>query len=93
MQHSASFGCSLARSAGRVRSGFLQVYLDGELVDYLDRSHPKQVTLPALAAGGSGQLQILVHAMGRDSGGCYFDLKGLVAPVSLNGVPCFHRSN
>ena len=69
------------------------MYLDEELVDYLDRSHPRQVTLPALAAGGSGQLQILVHAMGRDSGGCYFDLKGLVAPVSLNGAPCLHSSN
>lgn len=25
--------------------------------------------------------------MGRDSGGCAFDIKGLVAPVTLNGDP------
>ncbi len=37
----------------------------------------------ACAADGGGGVQ--VHAMGRDSGGCAFDIKGLVSPVTLNG--------
>ena len=36
------------------------------------------------------QNYLQVHAMGKDSGGCAFDFKGLVNPVKLNGKPCFH---
>lgn len=31
-----------------------------------------------------GSLQ--VHAMGRDSGGCSFDLKGMLSNVKLDGI-------
>lgn len=63
----------------------MQVYLGGKLVAVLDRSHPKQVQLQQPESDQPATLAILVHAMGRDSGGCFFDLKGLITTVKLNG--------
>lgn len=57
---------------------------DGVSVGYLERSHPAKVEL---ATHGCHQLDIVVHAMGRNSAGTEFDLKGLVEPdVRVNGV-------
>jgi len=65
---------------------YAHVYLNGDLVDTLSRSSPHPIALPA-SQESTAELRVLVHAMGRDSGGCAFDIKGLVAPVTLNGKP------
>ena len=66
-----------------------QVLLDGKVVAALERSCPQQVHLPEVLVFFSQVtvLEIVVHAMGRQSGGCEWDFKGLVYPnVQLNGV-------
>ena len=60
----------------------------------LERSCPKQVQLPEVLVFFSQVtvLDIVVHAMGRQSGGCEWDFKGLVYPnIQLNGtLPRMH---
>ena len=59
------------------------------MVAALERSCPKQVRLPEVLVFFSQVtlLDIMVHAMGRQSGGCEWDLKGLVYPnIQLNGM-------
>ena len=70
-----------------------QVLLDGKVVAALERSCPRQVQLPEVLVFFSQVtvLDIVVHAMGRQSGGCEWDFKGLVYPnIQLNGTlpPC-----
>ena len=63
--------------------------LDGKVVATLERSCPKQVQLPEVLVFFSQVtvLDIVVHAMGRQSGGCEWDFKGLVYPnIQLNGM-------
>ena len=60
------------------------------MVATLERSCPKQVQLPEVLVFFSQVtvLDIVVHAMGRQSGGCEWDFKGLVYPnIQLNGDP------
>lgn len=63
--------------------------LDGRVVARLERSCPRQVRLPEVTVFFSEQsvLSVVVHAMGRNSGGCAYDPKGLVYPnIRLNGA-------
>ena len=67
-----------------------QVLLDGEVVAQLERSCPRLVRLPEVAVFFSdfARLEVAVHAMGRNSGACAWDFKGLAYPnVQLNGAP------
>ena len=60
------------------------------MVATLERSCPKQVQLPEVLVFFSQVtvLDIVVHAMGRQSGGCEWDFKGLVYPnIQLDGMP------
>ena len=62
--------------------------LDGKLVASVERSCPQTVQLPEVLVFFSQVtvLEIVVHAMGRNSGGCDWDFKGLVYPnIQLNG--------
>ena len=66
----------------------MQVLLDGKLVAAVERSCPHTVQLPEVLVFFSQVtvLDIVVHAMGRNSGGCDWDFKGLVYPnIQLNG--------
>ena len=66
-----------------------QVLLDGKVVAALERSCPRQVQLPKVLVFFSQVtvLEVVVHAMGRRSGGCEWDVKGLVYPnIQLNGT-------
>jgi hypothetical protein len=66
------------------------VLLDGEVVAQLERSCPRKVKLPELTVffSDSAALEVAVHAMGRNSGGCAWDPKGLAYPnIRLNGPP------
>lgn len=68
----------------------MQVLLDGRVVALLERSCPRRVKLPDVTVFFSEQsvLSVVVHAMGRNSGGCAYDPKGLVYPnIRLNGAP------
>lgn len=79
--HSASIGGRCA--AQHAHCGRVQALCDGATFALLDRSRPETVTLPRQ---GCRQLDVVVHAMGRDSGGTKFDLKGLVhGTVTLDG--------
>lgn len=63
--------------------------LDGKVVATLERSCPRVVRLPEILVFLSDitVLDIVVHAMGRYSGGCDWDPKGIVYPnVLLNGT-------
>lgn len=67
-----------------------QVMLDGKVVATLERSCPRVVRLPEILVFLSDVtvLDIVVHAMGRNSGGCDWDPKGIIYPnVLLNGTP------
>jgi hypothetical protein len=64
--------------------------LDGKVVAMLERSCPRTVRLPEVLIFLSDVtvLDIVVHAMGRNSGGCDWDPKGIVYPnIQLNGAP------
>lgn len=66
----------------------MQVLLDGKVVAAVERSCPRKVQLPEVLVFLSNVtvLDIVVHAMGRNSGGCAWDSKGLVnLNVQLNG--------
>jgi beta-galactosidase len=75
----ATLGCSAIDDFG-------VVFLDGKLVDTMDRRHGKfLVRLPERAR--SALLDILVEAMGRvNFGRGLHDRKGIHAPVTLNGA-------
>ena len=62
--------------------------VDGRVVGRLERSNPRNLTLPAAARrGGDATLDILVEALGRVNFGCEWDFKGLTSPdVRLNGA-------
>lgn len=68
--------------------------LDGKVIAAVERSCPKTVQLPEVLVFFSQVtvLEIVVHAMGRNSGGCDWDFKGLPYPnIQLNGAsphPC-----
>ncbi|BDA42797.1 beta-galactosidase [Coccomyxa sp. Obi] len=67
---------------------YAQVMLDGKVVATLERSCPRMVRLPEILVFLSDVtvLEIVVHAMGRNSGGCDWDPKGIVYPnILLNG--------
>ena len=65
-----------------------QVLVDGRVVGRLERSNPRNLTLPAAAGGNAdATLDILVEALGRVNFGCEWDFKGLTSPdVRLNGA-------
>ena len=62
--------------------------VDGRVVGRLERSNPRNLTLPATARrDGDTTLDILVEALGRVNFGCEWDFKGLTSPdVRLNGA-------
>lgn len=63
--------------------------LDGKVVATLERSCPRTVRLPEVLIFLSDVtvLDIVVHAMGRNSGGCDWDPKGIAYPnIQLNGA-------
>ena len=62
--------------------------VDGRVVGRLERSNPRNLTLPAAARrDGDATLDILVEALGRVNFGCEWDFKGLTSPdVRLNGA-------
>lgn len=83
-RHEPLPGGSLLDLGGPVHD-YAQALCDGATFALLDRSRPETVTLPRQ---GCRQLDVVVHAMGRDSGGTKFDLKGLVhGTVTLDGKP------
>jgi hypothetical protein len=69
--------------------------VDGRVAGRLERSNPRNLTLPAAAAGNQDAvLDILVEALGRVNFGCdpAWDYKGLTSPdVRLNGAPPARR--
>ena len=70
------------------KAGPVQVLLDGKLVAAVERSCPRTVQLPEVLVFFSRVtvLEVVVHAMGRNSGGCDWDFKGLAYPnIQLNG--------
>ncbi|EIE24551.1 hypothetical protein COCSUDRAFT_46851 [Coccomyxa subellipsoidea C-169] len=72
---------------------YAQVMLDGKVVATLERSCPRTVRLPEVLIFLSDVtvLDIVVHAMGRNSGGCDWDPKGIAYPnIQLNGKVLYH---
>ena len=65
-----------------------QVLVDGRVVGRLERSNPRNLTLPAAPGGNEDAvLDILVEALGRVNFGCEWDFKGLTSPdVRLTGA-------
>ncbi|KAK9790354.1 hypothetical protein WJX73_002613 [Symbiochloris irregularis] len=64
---------------------YAEVLCDALSISRLERSLPANVTLPQ---SGCDTITVIVHAMGRNSGGTEFDLKGLVhTPITIAGEP------
>ena len=71
-----------------------QVLVDGRVVGRLERSNPRNLTLPAAPEGNADAvLDILVEALGRVNFGCEWDFKGLTSPdIRLNGALLIYHS-
>ena len=87
--------CKKVICGAQTCGGDLQVLLDGKVVAAAERSCPQTVQLPEVLVFFSQVtvLDIVVHAMGRNSGGCAWDPKGLPYPnIQLNGERTSQRT-